>query len=74
MEEPIRDPEVMARAKVLFDLYEFSVRIMEGNLRRRFPSETDEEIERRLAAWLIKLPEEAFFGEHPPDLDLGSLT
>ena len=53
---PIRDPEVMRRMEIAFDLYEFSEAIMRQNLRRRNPDATAEEIEAGLVAWLHKRP------------------
>lgn len=38
------------------DLFEAGVLIMEQNLRRRFPQESDEEIEQRLDDWLNDRP------------------
>jgi len=39
-------------------LFRFGVKMMRENLRRRYPAETSEEIERRLSAWLLKPDEE----------------
>lgn len=47
-----RDPAIIARMEMLFDLYETSEAIMRQNLRRKYPDEDDTEIERRLLAWL----------------------
>jgi len=47
-----RDPAVIARMEMLFDLYETSEAIMRQNLRRTYPDADDAEIERRLLAWL----------------------
>jgi hypothetical protein len=54
--EPIRDPEVMRRMELAFDLYESAELIMRENLRRRFPKADEAEIERRLLDWLQKRP------------------
>lgn len=48
----IRDPEVMARARMMFDLSEMAVKMQRQNLRRRYPDASDEEIARRLREWL----------------------
>jgi hypothetical protein len=40
--------------RITFDLYETAESIMRLNLRRRHPQADDEEIERRLLAWLRK--------------------
>jgi hypothetical protein len=50
--KPARNPDVMARMKTTFDLYEAAEAMMRQNLRRRFPDESDAQIERRLLAWL----------------------
>jgi hypothetical protein len=54
--EPIRDPEVLARIRLMFDLYEAAEAMMRQNLHRWFPQESDDLIERRLRAWLRKDP------------------
>jgi hypothetical protein len=56
MKEPIRDPKVMSRMKMAFDLYETAEAIMRQNLRRRFPDAQESEIERRLVSWLRRRP------------------
>lgn len=55
--EPIRDPEILARFQMTFDLYQTAEDIMRQNLRRRFPEATKKEIERRLLSWLRKEPD-----------------
>jgi hypothetical protein len=54
--EPIRDPGVLARVRLMFDLYEAAEAMMRQNLLRWFPEESEELIERRLLAWLRKDP------------------
>lgn len=54
--ESIRDPEVMRRMELAFDLYESGELIMRENLRRRYPDADGTEIERRLTRWLQKRP------------------
>jgi hypothetical protein len=56
MKEPIRDPKVMSRMKMAFDLYETAEAIMRQNLRRRFPDAPEAEIERQLVDWLRRRP------------------
>lgn len=56
MKEPIRDPKVMSRMKMAFDLYETAEAIMRQNLRRRFPDAQETEIERQLVDWLHRRP------------------
>ncbi len=52
------DREAAVRLAQGFDLFRFGVKMMRENLRRRYPVETSEEIERRLSAWLLKPDEE----------------
>lgn len=56
--EPIRDPEVLARMRVAFDLYQTSVDLMRQNLRRRHPEATEAEIARRMQEWMLEQPED----------------
>lgn len=56
MREPVRDPAVMSRMKMAFDLYETAEAIMRQNLRRRLPDAPEDEIERRLVDWLHHRP------------------
>jgi hypothetical protein len=55
--KPTRDPEVMARMRRAFDLYEAAEAMMRQNLRRRFPGESEEQIEQRVRAWLRSRPD-----------------
>lgn len=65
--EPIRDPEVMRRMELAFDLYEFSDQLMRQNLRRRHPEADEAEIERRFVEWLQTRPgAEHGDGPQPP--------
>lgn len=54
--ETSRDPAVIARMRLTFDLFEAAEEMMRLNLRRRFPDAEDEEIERRLTEWLQTRP------------------
>jgi hypothetical protein len=65
--EPIRDPKVLARVRLMFDLYEAAEEIMRQNLLRWFPQESEDLIERRLRAWLRKDPN---FRRTPFEADL----
>lgn len=56
MREPIRDPAILARMKIAFDLYETAEVMMRQNLRRRHPKAGEAEIERLFAAWLRRRP------------------
>jgi hypothetical protein len=52
--EPIRDPEILARAAAAFDLCQTAENIMRQNLRRWHPKASAEEIHARFAAWVEK--------------------
>jgi hypothetical protein len=54
---PAPPDEVMARFRILLELYELSEAVMRQNLRRRHPHATDEEIETGVRAWLAKTGE-----------------
>jgi Xaa-Pro aminopeptidase len=54
--ELIRDPQVLARMREAFELYELAENMMRQNLRRRFPEEDEAAIERRVLAWLRQPP------------------
>ena len=54
--EARRDPAVIERMRLTFDLFEAAEQMMRLNLRRRFPDAEDEEIERRLTEWLHTRP------------------
>lgn len=56
--EAKKDPAVIERMRLLFDLYETSEEIMRQNLRRKHPEADEAEIERRLIAWLHDRPDE----------------
>ena len=58
MKEPIRDPEVLARMRTAFDLYQTAVDLMRQNLRRRHPEASEEEIRHRLQVWMFEQPAE----------------
>jgi hypothetical protein len=62
--EPIRDPEVLARMRIAFDLYQTAVDMMRLNLRRRHPKASEEELARRLQKWMFEQE------EGPPDSPL----
>ena len=51
------DRELLAeRLRTTFRLHDEGVGLMRQNLRRRHPQETEQEIERRLRAWLSERP------------------
>jgi hypothetical protein len=47
---------VQERARITFELADLGVELMRQNLRRRFPGEGEEAIERRLIEWLRTRP------------------
>ncbi len=53
---PIRDPEVLARMELAFDLYEMAEQMMGQNLRRRNPEASEQEIEEGIREWLHRRP------------------
>ena len=53
---PIRDPEVLARMELTFDLYEMAEQMMRQNLRRRNPGASEQEIEEGIREWLRRRP------------------
>ena len=53
-DQPIRDPEVLARGQILFDLCETAEQIMRQNIRRRHPELSEAEVEERLVDWRAK--------------------
>ena len=57
MKVPDHDPALIARMQAFFELNEMAEMIMRQNLRRRFPTETPAEIERRVFAWLSERPD-----------------
>jgi Rv0078B-related antitoxin len=54
--ETIRDPKILARARAVFDLFDFADNVMRQNLCRRYPEASEEEIRQRFAAWAEKRP------------------
>ena len=63
--------QLEARCRATFELYEWGEEIMRQSLRRRFAQATDAEIERRLLAWLRKLPYEGPELADPQDSSTG---
>jgi hypothetical protein len=53
---PIRDPEMMARMQVTFDLYEAAEETMRHRIRREHPELNEAEVEDRLVEWLMSRP------------------
>jgi len=54
--QPIRDPAVMARMAIAFDLFDTALAIMHQNLRRRNPDASEEEIDAGVREWLRRQP------------------
>jgi hypothetical protein len=52
----VTDRDTKLLAQQMFDLYETAKNLMEQNLRRRYPEAGEEEIVRRLRAWLHHRP------------------
>jgi hypothetical protein len=61
-DQPIRDPEVLARAEIFFDLCETAEQIMRQNIRRRNPGLNEAEVEERLVEWLRRRSDDDFYG------------
>lgn len=53
---PIRDPEVLERMRMTFELYQAAEDLMRQNLRRRNPSASAERIEQGIREWLAGRP------------------
>lgn len=45
-----------AKLRLAFDLFQAGEDLMRMNLKRRFPEASDDEIERKLVAWLMYRP------------------
>ena len=61
-DQPIRDPEVLARAQVTFDLCETAEQIMRQNIRRRQPELSEDGVERRFVEWLRRRTTDDSYG------------
>ena len=57
---PIRDPKIMARTELTFELYELAEQMMRQNIRRRNPELDAEEVEKRLVEWLMSRPADTY--------------
>lgn len=56
LRRPIRDPKVLERMAIAFDLYEMAEQMKRQSLRRRNPEATEEEIEQGVLRWLAERP------------------
>ncbi len=61
-DQPIRDPEILARAQMTFDLCDAAEQIMRQNIRRRHPELGEAEVEERLAEWYLSRPKGHSYG------------
>lgn len=52
----IRDPDVLRRMEIAFDLYETAERMKRQNILRANPEATEEEIEKGILQWLHRRP------------------
>lgn len=52
----IRDPEVLRRMQIAFDLYETAEQMKRQNILRRNPDATEQEIEEGIREWLHRRP------------------
>lgn len=50
------DQAAAAKLRTAFDLFVAGERMMRQNLKRRYPEASDEEIEKRLRAWMSERP------------------
>jgi len=50
----IRDPEVLKRGRITFELAATAEALMRQNLRRRYPEASEEELREHFIAWLQK--------------------
>ncbi len=61
-DQPIRDPEILARAEMTFDLSETAEQIMRENIRRRHPELSRAEVENRFVEWLRRRTRDDSYG------------
>lgn len=52
----LRDPDVLRRMKIAFDLYETAEQMKRQNILRRNPGATEEEIQEAIREWLHHRP------------------
>ncbi len=62
-DRPIRNPEILARARATFDLCETAEQIMRQNIRRRNPGLDEEQVEKRIDEWYRKSPDKGLYGQ-----------
>ncbi len=61
-DRPIRDPEILARAEMTFELSETAEQIMRENIRRRHPELSRVEVEKRFVDWLRRRTRDDSYG------------
>ena len=61
-EKPIRDPKILERAQITFDLCEAAEQIMRENIRRRDPELSAVQVEERFVEWLRRRTRDDSYG------------
>ena len=61
-DEPIRDPEVLSRARAMFDLCEAAEKMMRQSLRRRHPELSEAELEEHFGEWIQRQTTDHSYG------------
>jgi hypothetical protein len=56
MKKPIRDPEIMERMRICFELSEQAIVMKRQSLRRENPDWSDEQVEQALTEWHMHRP------------------
>lgn len=56
MGKVIRDPAVLERMEMTFELYELAETMQRQNIRRRHPELSPREVEKRVDEWLVRRP------------------
>ena len=56
MKQLIRDPEIIERMQMAFELYAVAETMKRQNVRRRHPELSEEEVEQRVLEWLRHRP------------------
>lgn len=51
---PVAERTAASRLREAFELYDLGIALMRQNLRRRFPQDTDSEIDGRLLDWRLR--------------------
>ena len=56
MKQPIRDPVILERMRMTFELYELAETMKRQNVRRRHPDLSDDEVGEKVLEWLLERP------------------